>query len=81
MHSFTGDFSRAKKISLAGKSQQAESRQQVLERTRQERDRRKQQKLETQSATVIQVRKIAVKHLNSGLKILYIDFLNIFIVF
>jgi hypothetical protein len=54
MHSFTGDFSRAKKISLAGKSQKAESREQVLERTRQERERRKQQKLEIQSAVVIQ---------------------------
>jgi hypothetical protein len=56
MHSFTGDFSRAKKISLAGSSSKAESREQVLERTRQERERRKQQKLETQSAIVIQVR-------------------------
>ncbi|KAH7623971.1 hypothetical protein Ndes2526B_g01225 [Nannochloris sp. 'desiccata'] len=54
MQSFTGDFSRAKKISLAGKSSSAESREQVLERTRLERERRKQQKLETQSATVIQ---------------------------
>jgi len=55
MHNFTRDFSRAKKVSLAGKSSRAESREQVLERTRQERERRKQHKLETHSATVIQV--------------------------
>lgn len=53
---FTGDYVRAKKISLAGKSQQAESRAQVLERTHLERERRKQQKLENNAATTIQVR-------------------------
>lgn len=57
MHSFTGEFSRAKKVSLAGRSAKAESREQVLERTRQERERRRQLKVETQAAVLIQVRR------------------------
>lgn len=54
MRSFGGEFARSQKVSLAGKSRHVESREEVLERTRLERENRKQQKIETKSATTIQ---------------------------
>lgn len=43
-------------MSLAGRSRTEETRAQVLERTRRERERRRQEKLEHKSATTIQAR-------------------------
>lgn len=54
---FDGQAVRTKRVALGGKSRSEESREQVLERTRLERERRKQQKLENRSATAIQVRR------------------------
>ena len=50
----SGSLSR--KVEIRGRSRPEESREEVLERTRQERERRKQHKVETRSATLIQVR-------------------------
>ena len=57
MH-FSGTSSR-QKVSLRGKSKAEESREQVLERTRVEREKRKRAKQEHTNAIVIQVRAIA----------------------
>lgn len=54
--SFGGEFKKAAKVSLAGRSRTEETRAEVLERTRRERERRRQDKLEQRSATCIQVR-------------------------
>ncbi|GAB4817517.1 hypothetical protein N2152v2_004563, partial [Parachlorella kessleri] len=51
---FDGSAVRSKRVALGGRSRAEESREQVLERTRQDRERRKQQKLESRSATAIQ---------------------------
>jgi len=55
MRTFGGEFSRKQKVSLQGKSKGVESREEVLERTRAERERRKQRKYENEMAVVIQV--------------------------
>lgn len=53
---FSGEFQRTKKVALGGKSRtQEETREQVLERTRQEREQRRRAKLQKDSATRIQV--------------------------
>ncbi|MEW5297235.1 MAG: hypothetical protein WDW36_000459 [Sanguina aurantia] len=49
---FSGSSSN-KKIELRGKSKGEETRQQIVERTRHERELRRQQKLESKSATII----------------------------
>ena len=54
--SFTGEFRREQRVSLAGRSRTEETRAEVLERTRRERERRRQEKLEHKSATSIQAR-------------------------
>ena len=54
---FDGSASRTKRVALGGRSRAEESREQVLERTRLERERRRQQKLEAKSATTIQARR------------------------
>lgn len=51
---FTGEAGPKRKVDLRGKSKVEETREQVLERTRIERERRKRFKLETKSAVVIQ---------------------------
>lgn len=53
---FTGNVGAKRRVDLRGNSRGSESREQVLERSRQDRERRKQVKLENTSATVIQVR-------------------------
>ena len=59
LRAFGGEFRRAAKVSLAGRSRTEETRAEVLERTRRERERRRQEKLEQRSATCIQVRMAA----------------------
>ena len=54
MRTFGGEFARRQKVSLAGKSRQAETREDVLHRTRLERERRHRLKEETRAATRIQ---------------------------
>lgn len=54
MRSFGGESLRSQKVSLSGKSKQVESREEVLQRTRLEREKRKQNKLEHASAILIQ---------------------------
>ena len=44
-----------KKISMGGKSQRAESREDLIEKTRLERERRRRDRLEDASARLIQV--------------------------
>jgi hypothetical protein len=51
---FTGKADTTKKVDLRGKSRGEETREQVLERTRLEREQRKRAKLEQQSASRIQ---------------------------
>jgi len=51
---FSGQFTSRRKVALGGRSRQEESREEVLQRTRADRERRKQQKLEQKSATYIQ---------------------------
>lgn len=53
---FTGSVGTKRRVNLGGSSRGSESREQVLERTRRDRERRKQLKLETSGATTIQVR-------------------------
>lgn len=53
---FTGSVGNKRRVNLGGSSKGAESREQVLERSKLERDRRKRNKLENASATTIQVR-------------------------
>lgn len=55
MSFFDGRARRTAKVDLRGRSKVAESREQVLERTRIEREQRRQHRLEMQSATCIQV--------------------------
>jgi hypothetical protein len=55
--SFSGS-SRQKKVALGGRSKVEETRDQVVERTKLEREQRRQQKLEQRSATAIQVRRV-----------------------
>ena len=57
---FSGSAIPQKKISLGGKSQRAESRDDLLEKTRLERERRRRDKLEDVSARQIQVRCLGV---------------------
>ena len=52
---FSGSSGPKKKISLGGKSARAENRDDLLEKARIERERRKREKLEDSSATLIQV--------------------------
>lgn len=52
---FTGSIGNKRRINLGGSSKGAETREQILERSKLERDRRKRNKLEASSATVIQV--------------------------
>ena len=53
---FTGSVGNKRRVDLRGNSKGSESREQVLERSRRDRERRKQVKLENTSATAIQVR-------------------------
>ncbi|KAI3426511.1 hypothetical protein D9Q98_008876 [Chlorella vulgaris] len=52
--SWTGDFKKEQRVSLVGRSRAEETRAQVLERTRKEREQRRQEKLQLRSATTIQ---------------------------
>lgn len=52
---FTGNTTQ-RKVDLRGKSRGEETREQVLQRTRAEREKRARAKLEQKSATTIQVR-------------------------
>lgn len=55
MKTFGGEFSKQQKVSLSGRSKSvAESRQEILERTRRERDARRQRKAEEGAALYIQ---------------------------
>ena len=56
MRTFGGEFTRKQKVSLSGKKASGigESREEILERTRLERERRKRKKLENETATLIQ---------------------------
>jgi hypothetical protein len=51
---FSGRSGPTRKVDLRGKSRGEETREQILERTRLEREKRKRAKLEASSATVIQ---------------------------
>ncbi len=51
---FTGQTGPARRVDLRGRSRQEESREQVLERTRAERERRQRDKLEARSALLLQ---------------------------
>ena len=55
MRTFGGEFSRKQKVSLVGKSRTVERREEILEKTRLEREARKQRRLENEMATRIQV--------------------------
>lgn len=55
MSFFTGQHSGRKKVALGGRSRAEETREQMLERTHLDRERRRQAKLEQKSATAIQV--------------------------
>ena len=55
MSFFTGQHTGRKKVALGGRSRAEESREQMLERTHLDRERRRQAKLEQKSATTIQV--------------------------
>lgn len=52
---FTGNVGNKRRVNLGGSSKGAESREQILERSRVDRERRKQNKLEHVKATLIQV--------------------------
>ena len=56
MRTFGGEFTRKQKVSLSGKKASGigESREEILEKTRLERERRKRKKLENETATLIQ---------------------------
>ena len=54
MRTFGGEFARKQKVSLSGKSRQAESRDVILEKARREREKRQQLKIESQAAQKIQ---------------------------
>lgn len=51
---FSGKPSQQRKVALGGRSRGEETREQVLERTRAEREKRSRNKLETKSALAIQ---------------------------
>ena len=53
---FSGTSGPTRKVDLRGKSRGEETREQVLERTRLEREKRKRAKVEASSATVIQAK-------------------------
>ncbi len=55
MRTFGGEFSMKQKVSLVGKSRTVESREEILEKTRLERESRKQRRLENEMAIRIQV--------------------------
>lgn len=52
---FTGSVGNKRRVDLRGNSKGSETREQILERSRKDRERRKQLKLENSSATTIQV--------------------------
>lgn len=52
---FTVGFQRQPQVSLAGRSKREETRQEILERTRREREERKALRQRVNAATVIQV--------------------------
>ena len=52
---FTGSVGSKRRVDLRGNSKGSETREQILERSRKDRERRKQVKLENSSATAIQV--------------------------
>ncbi len=52
---FTGSVGSKRRVDLRGNSKGSETREQILERSRRDRERRKQLKLENSSAIVIQV--------------------------
>ena len=54
MRTFGGEFSRKQKVSLAGTSRSVESREEILERSRVEREKRRKRKVENEKAVVIQ---------------------------
>ena len=55
MKTFGGEFSKQQKVSLSGRSKGvAESREEILERARRERDARRQKKIEDGAALCIQ---------------------------
>lgn len=56
MSFFSGRAGPQRKVDLRGKSRHEESREQVLERTRLEREKRQRAKLEQKSALAIQAR-------------------------
>jgi hypothetical protein len=56
MSFFTGRPGPQRKVDLRGKSRHEETREQVLERTRLEREKRQRAKLEQKSALAIQAR-------------------------
>ena len=53
---FQGDFVTRRKVDLRGRTKAEENRAQIVERTRRDREKRRKQKLEVESATRIQVR-------------------------
>lgn len=55
LRSFGGEFRKAQKVSLVGRSRGEETRAEVLERTRRERERRRRERQEQSAATAIQV--------------------------
>lgn len=57
LRSFGGEFRKAQKVSLVGRSRGEETRAEVLERTRRERERRRRERQEQSAATAIQVRR------------------------
>ena len=64
---FTGSFGNKRRVDLRGNSKGSESREQVLERSRRDRERRKQVKLENTSATAIQVHPESASSIVSGI--------------
>ncbi|PRW45057.1 E3 ubiquitin- ligase UPL6 [Chlorella sorokiniana] len=54
LRSFGGEFRKAQKVSLVGRSRGEETRAEVLERTRRERERRRRERQEQSAATAIQ---------------------------
>ncbi len=51
---FNGQFATKRKVALGGRSRQEENREQALQRAREDRERRKKQRDELRSATLIQ---------------------------
>ncbi|CAD7703489.1 unnamed protein product [Ostreobium quekettii] len=68
---FEGEFSARKKVDLRGRTRGEENRLQVLDRTRRDRERRRKQKIEAESATRIQAfwrREHAVRQLRARIR-------------